>query len=295
MAVRTLAAAGAVALLLLTALGAAAQDDNWALVFGMLENIQARLALLENAVGRLAQAYGPSGLRASALVTENGRLVLRPLENGMLVPPGSMMVLVVRDENGDPVSGTVEVYPPVENLSAFLAGGLKYEAPLVGGMCLLPVQEAEGVWTGRVLVQGRAPLVFSFRVGRPQPQQPQQPETVYITTEGAFSVGKPCLVKAVSGSGEVVRGTIRVVVPEDPSLSAEGPNPLPYVPKTREAYAYFLQDGEVRAGPTLLQEYSQPKREERGVGWRVAVPAAALSALLVFFFVRRRRRLVIPR
>jgi hypothetical protein len=145
-----------------------------------------------------------------------------------------------------------------------------------------------------VLDTGLPPYTFSFGVGSPpRPPAPQETPRIYITTEGVFAKGKPCVVKAVSTSGEMPHGTIKVVDAANPAGSAEGPNPLSYVPKSKSVTAYFLQGDNVVTYSTL-SEAVVPSGGEGFGWWKVALPLLAL-ALLASYFLIFKKKIPIPR
>ena len=262
-----------------------------------VENLHARLGFLENLLRFLENRItAPSGLQVFLGVVEGGSLSLKKAEENLWVKPGLLLV-VVKYENGDYARGKVELYPPLtENalLSLFTGTLPKLEGTLSSGMCLIVLPQIEGAWTGKVLDTGLPPYTFSFGVGSPpRPSAPQQAPRIYITTEGVFARGKPCVVKAVSTSGEMPQGTIRVVDAANPAGSAEGPNPLSYVPRSRSVTAYFLQGDNVVAYSTL-SEAVVPSGGEGFGWWKAALPLLAL-ALLASYFLIFKKKIPIPR
>jgi hypothetical protein len=262
-----------------------------------VENLHARLGFLENLLRFLENRItAPSGLQVFLGVVEGGSLSLKRAEENLWVKPGLLLV-VVKYENGDYARGKVELYPPLtENalLSLFTGNLPKLEGTLSSGMCLIVLPQIEGAWTGKVLDTGLPPYTFSFGVGSPpRPSAPQQTPRIYITTEGVFARGKPCVVKAVSTSGEMPQGTIRVVDAANPAGSAEGPNPLSYVPKSKSVTAYFLQGDNVVAYATLSEAVAPSGGEGFG-WWKVALPLLAL-ALLASYFLIFKKKIPIPR
>jgi hypothetical protein len=264
---------------------------------GNLDNLYASIGALESLLWSLENRItAPSGLQVFLGVVEGGSLSLKKAEENLWVKPGLLLV-VVKYENGDYARGKVELYPPLtENalLSLFTGNLPKLEGTLSSGMCLIILPQIEGAWTGKVLDTGLPPYTFSFGVGSPpRPPAPQQTPRIYITTEGVFAKGKPCVVKAVSTSGEMPQGTIRVVDAANPAGSAEGPNPLSYVPKSKSVTAYFLQGDNVVAYATL-SEAVVPSGGEGFGWWKVALPLLAL-ALLASYFLIFKKKIPIPR
>jgi len=264
---------------------------------GNLDNLYASIGALESLLRSLENRItAPSGLQVFLGVVEGGSLSLKKAEENLWVKPGLLLV-VVKYENGDYARGKVELYPPLtENalLSLFTGNLPKLEGTLSSGMCLIVLPQIEGAWTGKVLDTGLPPYTFSFGVGSPpRPPAPQQTPRIYITTEGVFAKGKPCVVKAVSTSGEMPQGTIRVVDAANPAGSAEGPNPLSYVPKSKSVTAYFLQGDNVVAYATL-SEAVVPSGGGGFGWWKAALPLLAL-ALLASYFLVFKKKIPIPR
>jgi len=283
---------------------------------GRLSNLQASLDSLGSALNDLRNRLsvlqsGAKQLMAYAMVISGGQYSIHPITGLMAenftVPPGSVLVLVAMTESGTMCDGTVKLTPPLFSSASqgtllpwmLMGGGMStfsYSLPMSNGFCMVPVPSGmEGMWMARIEpnVAGYAPVTFFFNVS-----SAQKPQSVsyYLTTIGEFAKGKACVIKGTDQTGAVVEGTVRVKDAKTGMVLSEGPNPLTFVPTSDSVIASLVCNGK-EVATSYFSEYRPPTGHGGGINWSVvAVPLAIVVMVLAYvFLLRGGRRIKIPR
>jgi len=265
--------------------------ENMAILSTVVENLEAQISILsaqlENAIAEL------SALIARFEAGEIGETILVrawiggeavPLD-GSKVDPGGQLLVAITDTAGNAIpDSSIEFNPPV------FGGVLGFSYPASRGIVLVPILDMRGTWTGRAKAPYFKTVEFSFEVGE---KEEETGERIHLTLASPAVVGEPNVLKAVDGFGNLVDGFIRIddLDAEQAYRVQEGPNPLPFVPKTDSFTATFTYDNR-----RMMSTFSA--EPPPGIG---ATPFVIIFILVGMFLLYKfrgkvpRRRITFPR
>lgn len=290
-------------LILLFSQACAGQNDNEEPtledIWYKLSLIDTKLSLLENQINSIIDLLNSSVSSQEIsvyLILPSSRgfsvkQVTQGIENVLSLKIGTA-ILQVKQPDGTPSSGIVRLTPPISDnfFLSFFGGQFSYAINLSNGMAMLNLF-TEGLWMVSIEETGYPPFTFFLKVEK---EEQSLVEQVFLSIIGTFSKGKLCVIKATDQYGKTVDGTIRILDTGNPLGVIEGPNPMPYTPKSNSISVSFLREGKEVASRTFSETSSVKKSREIPVIW-IAVAIACLSLFLLAWKMEWFKKIPIPR